>query len=136
MRSLAAAAAVPQMATDMILRAEEWEGKPESFIIPPQWENMDAEFGKELKKIITDSIMNRTISTMEEKSLRKRKQQLSGIAIYIMIFRHFKLVFDYNKLICNHIELSPSEVDQLDSFDIIIHAIDIFVEFVESMSFH
>ena len=90
MRSLAAAAAVPQMATDMILRAEEWEGKPQSFIVPPQWENMDAKFGKELKKVITDSIMNRTISTMEEKSLRKNKRQLSGMAIYITIFRHFK----------------------------------------------
>ena len=50
MRALAAAAAVPQMATDMILRAEEWEGKPEAFIVPPQWENMDAKFGRELTR--------------------------------------------------------------------------------------
>ena len=90
MRVLAAAAAVPQMATDMVLRAEEWEGKPEAFIIPPQWETMDAKFAKELKKLVKDPTMSREIRTMEEKSLRKHRRQLSGMTIYIKIFRNFK----------------------------------------------
>ena len=81
---------MPQLAVDMILRAEEWEGKPEGFMIPPQWETLAAKFGKELKRIAKEPTVARQISTMEDKSLRKYRKQLSGMAIYIMIFRSFE----------------------------------------------
>ena len=79
MRALSAAAAVPQMAVDMVLKAEEWTEKSEDFIIPPQWETMDAKFGNELKKVIKDITLSREVATLEEKKLRQHRQQLSGI---------------------------------------------------------
>ena len=81
MRNLSAAAAVPQMGTDMILKAEEWTGKPAQFIIPPAWETLDAKFGRELKKVIKDPNLAREVATLEEKCLRKYRRQLSGLAI-------------------------------------------------------
>ena len=46
---------------------------------------MDAKFGKELKKVVKDATVARQIATLEEKSLRKHRRQLSGMAIYIVI---------------------------------------------------
>ena len=90
MSCLAASAAVPQMSTDMILRAEKWEGKAERFIVPPEFETLDAKFFKELKKVLKDPVLSREIATLEEKTLRTQHKQLCGMAVYILVYRHFK----------------------------------------------
>ena len=82
MSCLASAAAVPQMSTDMTLRAESWEGKADRFIVPPEFEKLDAKFFIELKKVLKDPVISRQVATVEEKTLRTQFKQLCGMAVY------------------------------------------------------
>ena len=72
------------------LSGEKWEGRPEAFAIPPDWETIDAKLRKELKKIVKDLTKATETATLEENTLHKYQRQLSGMAIYIIIYCNFK----------------------------------------------
>ena len=71
------------MATDMLIAAEEHQGKREDIKVKVEWEKFDALLAKQLKIILVKTVnMLMEICTMEDKCLRKLKKQLPGLSIY------------------------------------------------------
>ena len=90
-RCTAAAAGLPQNGVDMLLAGEAWTGEPEDVVLKPAWYKIDALLGKELKRTLAKEVnLLRQVCTVEDRALRTTSKLLPGLAVYIMIFRHFR----------------------------------------------
>ena len=69
-------------------KIEGWKGDVADIGVDPEWETLDAKFGKALRMIIKGDFQ-REVANLEERAFRKHRGLVGGRMLYTMINQYF-----------------------------------------------